>query len=65
MEKELTFENLAAMAEPAGLKLSAEELRHLLPGVNRSRKHVAELGELIAAGDEPAASFTVAQSTRK
>lgn len=65
MAMELTIENLGAMAELAGLKLSADELRRLLPGVNRAKKQAAELREWVAAGDEPAASFTVAPVTRK
>ena len=65
MGKELTIENLGVMAKLAGLKLSADELRRLLPGVNRTKKQAAELRELVTAGDESAASFTVAPVTRK
>ena len=65
MAGELTIENLSVMAELAGLNLSADELRRLLPGVNRSKKQAAELRQLIAPGNEPAASFTVASLTRK
>ena len=65
MARELTIENLGIMADLAGLNLSADELRRLLPGVNRSKKQAAELRDLVATGDEPAASFTVAPVTRK
>jgi len=48
------------MAARAGLKLGDDELQRLLPGVNRARQQVAELRELIARTDEPAATFKAA-----
>jgi len=57
MTDELTFDELRGMAMQAGLKLADEELQKLLPGVNRSRKQVAELREFIADTAEPAATF--------
>jgi hypothetical protein len=47
------------------LDLSDDELERLFPGVNRARKQAAELRELIAAGDEPAAHFNVPGAARK
>jgi hypothetical protein len=57
MSQEISIDGLRKMAERAGLKLSEDELRRLLPGVNRSKKQAAELRELIAAADEPTATF--------
>jgi hypothetical protein len=57
MSQEISMDGLRKMAERAGLKLSADELRRLLPGVNRSKKQAAELRELIAGADEPVATF--------
>jgi len=57
MSQEISIDGLRKMAERAGLELSEDELRRLLPGVNRSKKQAAELRELIAAADEPAATF--------
>ena len=59
MAKKLTIENLRVMADLAGLKLSDDELRRLLPGVQRSKKQSAELRELVVAGNEPAPTFSV------
>jgi hypothetical protein len=53
------IENLRIASKRAGLDLSDDELERLFPGVNRARKQAAELRELIAAGDEPAAHFNV------
>jgi hypothetical protein len=62
---EITTDDLHAMARRAGLDLSDDELERLFPGVNRARKQAAELRELIAAGDEPAAHFNVPGAARK
>lgn len=59
------IENLRIAAKRAGLDLSDEELQRLLPGVNRARKQAAELRELIATTDEPAAKFTALAAGRK
>ena len=60
MVEKITLEILRGMAERAGLKLGDDELQRLLPGVNRARQQVAELRELIARTDEPAATFKAA-----
>lgn len=59
MARELTIDDLTALAELAGLQLSNDELLRLLPGVRRSKKQAAELRDLIDTNDEPAASFSV------
>jgi len=65
MVEEITLETLRAMAERAGLKLAEEELQRLLPGVNRSRKQVAELREIIGIADEPPGTFDASLTVRK
>jgi hypothetical protein len=65
MKQEITIDRLREMAERAGLKLSEDELRRLLPGVIRSKKQAAELRELLAAADEPASSFDLTAEARK
>jgi hypothetical protein len=65
MDQGITLDSLRKMAEGSGLKLSEEELKRLLPGVNRAKQQAAELRELIAAPDEPASTFDMASSARK
>jgi hypothetical protein len=60
MDQEITLDSLRKMVERAGLKLSEDELRRLLPGVNRSKKQATELRGLLAAGSEPASTFALA-----
>jgi len=57
MAEELTLEDLKAMAERRGLRLAEDELQRLLPGVIRARRQAAELREMVAREDEPAAAF--------
>jgi len=57
MHQQILIDDLRKMAERAGLNLSEDELRRLLPGVNRSKKQAAELRELLASTDEPASIF--------
>lgn len=57
MAEELTLEKLESMAQRRGLTLPQEELQKLLPGVTRARKQAAELRDLLARADEPAAAF--------
>jgi hypothetical protein len=64
MVDKLTLEDLRTMAERAGLKLGDDELQLLLPGVNRSRRQVAELRELIDRSDELAGTFKAANTDR-
>jgi hypothetical protein len=64
MEREITLDNLRLMAQRAGLELDDDELRRLLPGVNRAKKQVAELRALIEAEIEPAATFRASVSDR-
>jgi hypothetical protein len=63
MAQEITIEILRTMAQQIGLQLPEEELLRLLPGVNRSRKQVSELRELLAQTDEPAGIFVAAKTT--
>ena len=65
MVDKITLEDLRTMAERAGLKLGDDELKLVLPGVNRSRQQVAELRELIDHSDEPAGAFKAANTDRK
>jgi hypothetical protein len=58
MSEEITLDQLRSLAEQAGLKLSAEELERLLPGVNRSRKQASELRLVMRESVEPAAAFS-------
>jgi Ca2+-binding EF-hand superfamily protein len=55
--KEITIEDLRSLARRAGLELPDEELQRLLAGVNRSKKQVTDLRELVAVDDEPAVIF--------
>lgn len=57
MEREITLDDLSLMAQRAGVKLTDEELRRLLPGINRSSKQAAELRALITLETEPAANL--------
>ena len=57
MADEITLDDLSKLAAQAGLKLSDDELQKLLPGVNRARKQVAELRQLISDSTEPAGVF--------
>jgi|GEM_PF-1386786 benzoyl-CoA reductase/2-hydroxyglutaryl-CoA dehydratase subunit BcrC/BadD/HgdB len=57
MAEELTLENLKALAERRGLRLPEDELQRLLTGVIRARRQAAELREMVAREDEPAAAF--------
>ncbi len=65
MAKEITIQELQQLAQGAGLALANEELRRLLPGVNRARKQVTELRELVTASDEPAGIFLGARGDQK
>ena len=58
MAEAIDIEQLANMAARAGLKLSAEEIQKLLPGVNRALTQVAELRQLIGDATEPAVTFS-------
>ncbi|MDH3446267.1 MAG: hypothetical protein OEN50_20275 [Deltaproteobacteria bacterium] len=58
MPSEISLDQLRAEAVRAGLHLDEEELKKLLPGVNRSRKQVAELRDILSDGDEPAGIFS-------
>ncbi|MGH7826901.1 MAG: hypothetical protein ACREQ7_17230 [Candidatus Binatia bacterium] len=62
MADEITLEQLRPMAERAGLKLSDEELRNLLAGVNRSRNQVSELRDLVTDTLEPAGTFAASKA---
>jgi len=62
MVEGITLAQLRTMAKQAGLKLSDEELEQLVPGVNRSRKQLSELRELVTDNLEPAGTFVVAKT---
>lgn len=62
---EIASEMLRKMAQQAGLDLNDGELQRLLPAVNRAKKQAAELRDLIAASDEPAAAFMASNTRRK
>jgi hypothetical protein len=61
MATELTLDEIRARALHAGLRLADEELRKLLPGVNRSHKQAAELREFMTDTLEPAEAFSASQ----
>ena len=65
MAEELTLENLKALAERRGLRLPEDELQRLLPGVIRARRQAAELREMVAREDEPAAAFDAMRHEQK
>ena len=65
MAEIITLEILRIIAERAGLRLSDDELQRLLPGVNRARRQVAELREIIERAGEPAGAFNAANAERK
>ena len=54
---QITLEELRTMAQKAGLELADTELERILPGVQRAKKQAAELRDIIAVSDEPAAAF--------
>jgi len=64
MEQELTLDDLRTLARRAGLRLSDDDLKGLLSGVNRSKKQVAELRTLISLESEPAGIFAAPQTSR-
>jgi hypothetical protein len=64
MSEEITLDQLRNMAEQAGLKLPAEELERLLPGVNRSRQQASELRALASDSVEPAATFSAGAAVK-
>jgi hypothetical protein len=57
MMENVTLDHLRSLAEHAGLNITEEELRRLLPAVNRSRKQAIELRGLLSPPVEPAATF--------
>jgi DNA polymerase III delta prime subunit len=65
MAEEFTLENLKAIAEQRGLRLPEDELQRLLPGVVRARRQAAELREIVAREDEPAAAFDAMRHGQK
>jgi hypothetical protein len=57
MPSEITLDELRVRAARAGLDLSEDELKQLLPGVNRADRQVNELRALLSEDDEPASVF--------
>ena len=64
MTTEITLDELRNLAQRAGLKLTDDELQKLLPGVNRARRQVAELRQLIAETTEPASIFSALKADK-
>ena len=62
MASEISLDELRVRAARAGLELNEDELKQLLPGVNRTYKQVNELRHLLSDSDEPASVFRVAAS---
>ena len=60
MSEDIPLDHLRGLAEQAGLKLTEEELRRLLPGINRARKQTLELRGLVSDALEPAVTFSAA-----
>jgi hypothetical protein len=65
MASEMALDELRARAARAGLELSDDELRQLLPGVNRALQQVRDLRGLLSDGDEPAAVFAAGAGSRE
>lgn len=65
MAEEITLAQLQTMAEQSGLKLTDEELKKLLPGVNRSHNQILELRALITDSIEPAAAFAASRTEKR
>jgi hypothetical protein len=65
MAVEITLDELRVRAERAGVELTEEELKQLLPGVNRAYRQARELRELVSQTDEPAAIFRTLASHRE
>jgi hypothetical protein len=57
MPSEMTLDELRVRAARAGLDLSEDELKQLLPGVNRAYRQVNELRAFLSDDDEPASVF--------
>jgi hypothetical protein len=65
MEPEINVDDLRMMARRAGLELDDDELRRLLPGVNRAKRQVTELRALIALETGPAEIFRAVRMALK
>jgi hypothetical protein len=65
MASEITLDELRASAARAGIELTEDELKELLPGVNRSHKQVNDLRELHSDADEPAGVFAAGRGQRE
>jgi hypothetical protein len=65
MPSEITVDELRVRSARAGLELSEDELKQLLPGVNRAARQVNELRPLLSDSVEPAAVFAVPAGARE
>jgi hypothetical protein len=65
MATEMNLDELRIRAARAGLELSEDELKQLLPGVNRAYKQVNEVRALLTDGDAPAGVFDVSSGRRE
>lgn len=65
MASVITLDELRARAARAGIELTEDELKKLLPGVNRSHIQVNELRELLSDADEPAGVFVAGRGRRE
>jgi Ca2+-binding EF-hand superfamily protein len=65
MADEISIDELRRSAKRAGLALPDDELRCILPGVNRAKKQATELRDIVTADDEPASTYGAAKTSRK
>jgi hypothetical protein len=63
MTTKIELDELRVRAIRAGLNLSEEELKKLLPGVNRALEQVGELRAHLLDAAEPAAVFNATKSS--
>lgn len=58
MAENITLDELRMLAGRAGLSLSEEELKGMIPALSRSRLQVVQLRELMSDALEPAGHFS-------
>ena len=56
-DQQLTLDEAKVIAARAGLPLTEEELKGLLPGIVKSKEQTADLRQMINKTDEPAGVF--------
>jgi hypothetical protein len=65
MPGNVTLDELRVIASQAGLAVPEDELKRLLPVVNRSRVQAADLRALMSDGLEPAGNFDALKQDRE